>query len=92
MPIRHLLEMQADDVAFGPEDMKAIIAGYEAALKRLKVDDRKNPMALLIAKSIIQIAKEGERDRNRLCERVIRHIAPLVLTLPLRLRLILLVA
>jgi hypothetical protein len=72
VPIRHLLELQAEEAAFGPEDIKAIIAGYETALRRLKVDDRTSAMAVLVAKSTIQIAKEGERDPNRLCERVIR--------------------
>jgi len=38
----------------------------------LKVDDRKAPMATLVAKTVIQIAKEGERDPERLSERVIR--------------------
>jgi hypothetical protein len=71
MPIRHLLELQAEEAAFDPEDIKGIVAGYEAALKRLKVDDRTSAMALLIARSIIQIAKEGERDQKRLSERVI---------------------
>ena len=46
---------------------------YEAVLKRLKVDDRKSAMALLVAKTTIQVAKEGERDPERLCERVIRQ-------------------
>jgi hypothetical protein len=73
MPIRHLLELQAEAAAFGPDDIKAIIAGYEAVLKRLKVDDRKSAMALLVAKTTIQVAKEGERDPERLSERVIRR-------------------
>jgi hypothetical protein len=70
MPVRHLLELQ-EEAAFGPEDIKAIVAGYEAALKRLKVDDRKSAMALLVAKTTIQIAKEGEHNPERLTEQVI---------------------
>jgi hypothetical protein len=71
VPIRHLLELQAEKAAFDPEDIKAIITGYETALRRLKVDDRTSAMALLVARSIIQIAKEGERNPERLTERVI---------------------
>jgi hypothetical protein len=48
------------------------IAAFEAALKQLKVVDRKARMALLVAKTTLQIAKEGERDPERLSERVIR--------------------
>ena|SRR2546421_6376276 len=40
MPIRFLLELELRGAVCGPEDIKAIIAGYEAALKRLKVDGR----------------------------------------------------
>jgi hypothetical protein len=72
MPIRFLLELELKGTVCGPEDIKAIIAGYEAALKRLKVDDRKSAIAFLVAKTTIQVAKEGERDPERLSERVIR--------------------
>jgi hypothetical protein len=42
-------------------------------LKRLNVVDRKSPTAFLVAKTIIQIAKDGERDPDRLSERAIEH-------------------
>jgi hypothetical protein len=74
MPIHALLEQEQaqEGAVFSPEDLTAIIAAYELALTRLKVDDRKAPMATLVAKTAIQIAKEGERDPERLSERVIR--------------------
>jgi hypothetical protein len=73
MPIHALLEQEQaqEEAVFSPEDLTAIIAAYELALTRLKVDDRKAPMATLVAKTVIQIAKEGERDPERLSERVI---------------------
>ena len=74
MPIHALLEQEQaqEGAVFSPEDLTAIVAGYELALTRLKVDDRKAAMATLVAKTVIQIAKEGERDPERLSERVIR--------------------
>ena len=73
MPILALLEQEAKEgVIFGPEDLTAIIAAFETALKRLKVDDGEAATAMLVAKSTMQIAKEGERDPKRLSERVIR--------------------
>jgi hypothetical protein len=60
MPIRSLLD--AEGAVFGPEDITAITAAYEIALKRLKVVDRRAAMALLVAKTTMQIAKEGKRD------------------------------
>ena len=49
-----------------------MIAAFENCLERLKVEDRSSAMGFLVAKTIIQLAKEGERDRKRLCESVIR--------------------
>jgi hypothetical protein len=74
MPIHALLEREKAEagVVLDPEAVTAIVAAYEIALKQLKVDDRKAPMALLVAKTTLQIAKEGERDPKRLAERVIR--------------------
>jgi hypothetical protein len=70
MPIRALLDV--DGAAFDPEDIKAITSAHEMVLNRLKIEDRKSAMAFLAAKTMIQIAKDGERDPQRLSERVIR--------------------
>jgi hypothetical protein len=70
MPIRGLLDVQ--EAAFDPEDITAITAAHEMALKRLGVTDRKSAMAFLIAKTVIEIATGGERDSKRLSERVIQ--------------------
>jgi hypothetical protein len=72
MPIRGLLDVQ--EAAFDPEDITAIVAAHEMALKRLGVTDRKSPLAFLIAKTVIQIAKSGERDPRLLSERVIQAL------------------
>jgi hypothetical protein len=60
MPIRGLLDVGG--AAFGPEDITALTAAHEMALKRLKVTDRTSAMAFLIAKNVI---KNGERRRTR---------------------------
>jgi hypothetical protein len=70
MPIRGLLDVQ--EAAFDPEDITAITAAHEMALKRLGVTDRTSAMAFLIAKTVIEIATGGERDSKRLSERVIQ--------------------
>ncbi len=77
MPIRALLDV--DGAAFGPADIEAIAAAHEMVLTRLKVEDRKSAMAFLVAKTVVQIAKDGERDPQRLSERVFRVLqkAPL---------------
>jgi hypothetical protein len=68
MPIRPLLEGEV----FGPEDITAISAAFEDALKELRLLDRKDPVVLLVARATIQLAKTGERDPKRLTDRVVR--------------------
>ena len=67
MPIRAILETEYGPV-FEPEDVTAIAAAFEAALSKLRLTDRKDPMTMTIAKLIIQLAKDGERDLQRLCD------------------------
>ena len=72
MPIHAVLEEESKTgVVFAPVDVTAIVEAYEIALQRLKVDDRSSAMGFLIARTIIQLAKEGERDPQRLTQRAI---------------------
>src|SRR6516165_4381063 len=60
MPIRGLLDVEG--AAFDPEDIRALIAAHEIALNRLQIADRKSATAFLVARTLIQIAKDGKRD------------------------------
>ena len=64
VPIGAILE---NDRSFGPEDIANLAAAFEATLSKLGLVDRKDPMTTTVAKLIIQLAKEGERDPERLC-------------------------
>ena len=70
MPIRPLLKGEA--VVFGPDEITGITAAFEDALKQLGLVDRKDPVVLLVARTTIDLAKAGERDPQRLSERVVR--------------------
>jgi len=35
---------------------------------RIELADRQDPLAVILAKFIIELAKEGERDPDKLCE------------------------
>jgi hypothetical protein len=72
MPIRGLLDVKG--AAFDPEDITAITTAHEIVLKQLNVTDRKSPMAFLIAKTVLEIAKSGERDPKLLGEGVIQAL------------------
>ena len=63
MAIRAILE---NDHAFGPEDVANLTGAFEAALTRLGLVDRGDPLTTAVAKAIIELAKEGERDPERL--------------------------
>jgi hypothetical protein len=65
VPIRAILE---NDHAFGPEDVVNLTAAFEAALSRLGLVDRRDPLTSAVAKAIIQLAKDGERDPTKLCD------------------------
>ena len=65
MPIRVLLH---GDVWFAPEDIAVLTAAFELALSKLELTDHQDPLAVVLAKFIIELAKEGERDPGKLCE------------------------
>jgi hypothetical protein len=71
VPIRSILESKYGAV-FAPEDIPRLEAAYEAALRKLGLIDRSDPMTLTVAKLIIGLAREGERDPKILCDRAVR--------------------
>jgi tRNA C32,U32 (ribose-2'-O)-methylase TrmJ len=73
MPIRLLLE---HDHAFTPEDVKVLIEAFEETLRALNLVDREDRLTMTVAKLIIEFAKEGERDPNRLRELVMKTLQP----------------
>ena len=74
---RHLEERcrarlaRINDNAFSPEDVTILIDAFEAALKALALKVREDPLTLRVARYIIELAKQGERDPTRLCERTL---------------------
>jgi len=66
VPIRQLLN---DDVAFTPEEARVLVGAFEAVLQELGLVDRTDPATDLVARRIIELAKQGERDPKQLFER-----------------------
>jgi hypothetical protein len=73
MPIRLLLE---HDHAFTPEDVKVLIGAFEGTLRALNLVDREDRLTMTVAKLVIEFAKEGERDPNRLRDFVVKTLQP----------------
>ena len=62
--------------SFGPGDIAQLVAGLELALTNLGIKDRNDPTAILLAKLIIQLAIDGERDPTRLATRAMGLLPP----------------
>ena len=71
MPITRLLQ----DTAFGPDEIAVLVAAYEDALRALSLVNRSDLATEMVAKRIIELAKQGERDPVRLRERVIEAVS-----------------
>jgi len=73
--IRAVLETQHGGV-FGPDDITAIAAAFEPTLQALGLTNvTTDPAVMMIAKLIIDIAKQGERDPKRLSETVLKLVS-----------------
>ena len=59
---------------FGPDEIRVMIAAYESALIDLSFTDRDDPLAELIAKSIVNVTATGERDPERIKERALNAL------------------
>jgi hypothetical protein len=69
MPIRPYLDGQK----FDPETIRVMGLAFEMALVALRLADRGDPAKEVIAHKIMDLAKAGERDPERLCEAVIKE-------------------
>jgi hypothetical protein len=58
------------DVCFGAEDVAKLVAGFESALANLGLKGPNDPATSDIARLIVQIAKDGQRDPAVLADRV----------------------
>jgi len=65
VPIRRYLEA---DSSFGPEDLNRIGEAFSAALDKLGLSDRNDPMVEIVARRIIRAALAGERNPIKLTE------------------------
>jgi hypothetical protein len=63
MPIRRILQR---DHSFGPDEIEVLIAAFEDTLRRLRLAQREDAATLTVARLIVELAKQGERDPIRL--------------------------
>ena len=63
------------DIAFGPQDIEAMSVALEDICKILNLADQAKSERELLAKTIITLAQQGERDPSLLRDRMLREIA-----------------
>jgi len=71
MTIHRLLENEA----FGPDEIEVLTTAFEQALRALGLADRSAPATEIVARRIIEFAQRGERDPDRLQERVLQSMS-----------------
>ena len=64
LPIRSLLV--EEKTFFSPEDITALATAFEDTLRTLRLADRNDPIVLMVAKKVIELARQGERNPERL--------------------------
>jgi len=57
---------------FGPDTVAVLTVALEDTLRQLRLVDRNDPAVTRIAKTIIELAKQGERDPIRLREQAVQ--------------------
>jgi hypothetical protein len=75
MPIRRFLDGQP----FGLETIRLMGLAFEMALASLRpTPDYADPVREVIARRIIELAKAGEREPERLCDGALKDLQPAV--------------
>jgi hypothetical protein len=73
-----------DGAEFDPETIRLMGIAFEMALASLRsTPDYADPLREAVARKIIELAKAGERDPERLCEGALEDLPPVVSVPPL---------
>ena len=64
------------DAGLDSDATTAVEMALELARAVLGLADRTDPLTVILANKLIELAKEGERDPQRLCELASRAIQP----------------
>jgi hypothetical protein len=61
--------------AFGPDEIEVMTTAFEGALRTVGLVDRTDPATELVARKIIELAQQGERDPVQLSERAVQALS-----------------
>ena len=71
MPLRRFLQ----DAAFGPDEIAVLVTAFESTLRVLNLSNTLDPATEMVARTIFELAKQGERDPVRLRERAVQILS-----------------
>jgi hypothetical protein len=71
MPLTKFLQGKA----FGPDEIAVMVKAFEDTLRELGLADRTDPATEIVARRIIDLAHQGERDPVRLRDRTIESLS-----------------
>ena len=63
---------EREQEAFGTDAIAVLAAALKDTLRQLRLVDRNDPVVTMVAKRIIELAKQGERDPIRLRDQTVR--------------------
>ena len=61
-------------LAFEPDTVTSMTTAFDAAVLSLQLLDRDDALRYVVAKKIIEIARSGERDPARICQRALEDL------------------
>jgi hypothetical protein len=64
-----------EDAAFGPDEIAIMVAAYELGLTHINASGHNDPTAETLARKIVMLVKQGERDPDRLEQRAIEMMS-----------------
>jgi len=70
MPITPYL----DGISFDPETKRVMGVAFEMARAALRLSDSSDPVVAIVARKIIALAKDGERNPDLLCEKALTSL------------------
>jgi hypothetical protein len=78
VPLQTLVRLVKEEQAgvFDPEDIAIMATAFDRLLADLKLVDRADPVVTMVAKLVIELVRNGERDPERIRQRVLGRYKP----------------
>jgi hypothetical protein len=64
-------EQQQEGGSFGPDEIAVMTAALEGILSDFRLKDRDDPVVQMIAKLVIELVRNGERDPIKIREEIL---------------------